>query len=100
MRQHIANQTDFPLEREVQVLINDSRDVLPVCGAGIGLIGGTLAPALGAVLAVAAWVTGDSLYGPLLHKLSTVLFYWAIPLLIFGGHCLDVLEKRGWKFGN
>ena len=99
MKQLIANQEDFLLERHPQGLISDSRDVWPVCGAVIGLIVGLLAPLLGAFLTVVAWLEGSSGSGPLLHKLGTASFLLTIPLLFFGAYCLDVLEKRGWKLG-
>lgn len=99
MNQLIANQEDVLQEHETKGLISDTRDVWPVCGAGIGLVGCVLTPLLGAVLTVVAWIEGNNGYGQLLHKLGTVFFLLAIPLLIFGGYCLDVLEKRGWKIG-
>ena len=87
------------VEREPRDLISDSRDVWPACGAGIGLIGGVVAPFFGVLLTVVSWLEGSSGYAPRLHKLGTISFLLAIPLLIFGGYCLDVLEKRGWKLG-
>jgi hypothetical protein len=98
MEQLNANQEDVLRERKAGTLISDSRDVWPVCGAGIGLVGCVLAPLIGVLLAVIARMEGNGGHGPLLSKLSTVLFLLTIPLLIFGGYCLDVLEKRGWKF--
>lgn len=32
---------------------------------------------------------------PLLHALGLTLLIVAIPILILGGHCLDLLEQRG-----
>src|SRR5262245_41859775 len=92
------NQEGALHEPEVKDLISNSRDVWPVCGAGIGLIGCALTPLLGALLTLVAWIKGNSGAGPFLHKVGTVLFLLTIPLLIFGGYCLDVLEKRGYKF--
>jgi hypothetical protein len=99
MEQLSANLEDVLHEREARALISHSRDVWPVCGVGIGLVGGVLAPLLGALLTAAAWMEGNGGYGLLLHKLGTFSFWLTIPLLSFGSHCMDVLEKRGWKLG-
>src|SRR5262249_54267849 len=98
MKQQIVSQEEVSPELGARGLINDSRDVWPVCGAGIGLIGGVLAPLLGALFTFVSWFEGNSGFGPSLHRLGTISFLLTIPLLIFGGYCLDVLEKRGWKF--
>ena len=97
MNQLISNQNVVLQGHETKDLISETRDVWPVCGAGIGLIGCALAPLFGILLTMVGWLEGNNGYGPLLHKLGTVFFLLTIPLLIFGGYCLDVLEKRGWK---
>src|SRR5262245_30881175 len=98
MKQLAQNQEGASQEPGAKDLISNSRDVWPVCGAGIGLVGCVISPLLGALLTAVSWIEGNRGYGPLLHKVGTVLFLLTIPLLIFGGYCLDVLEKRGYKF--
>lgn|SRR5262245_2816922 len=100
MNQLMANLDDFMQEHEARDLISDSCDVWPICGAGIGLIGGVVAPLLGVLLTLASWLGGHIGSSPLLHKLGTICFFLTVPLFIFGAYCLDVLEKRGWKFGG
>jgi hypothetical protein len=99
MNQLTGNQEDRLQEQKSTDFISNPRDVWPVCGAGIGLVGCVIVPLLGVLLTVVAWVEGNSGYGPLLHKISNVSFVLTIPLLLFGGYCLDVLERRGWKLG-
>ncbi len=45
-------------------------------------------------LLTTAWVLNAAVH-PLLHALGLTLLIAAIPILILGGHCLDLLEKRG-----
>jgi hypothetical protein len=78
----------------------DNGYVWPVCGAGVGLIGGVLAPLLGAILTVFSWVEGNISPGPILHEVGTGCFFLTVPLLVLGACCLDALEKRGWKIGH
>ena len=47
-------------------------------------------------LLTTAWVLNAAVH-PLLHALGLTLLVVAIPILILGGHCLDLLEKRGEK---
>ena len=63
-------------------------------GAVCGLCGGIISPVIGSVLTAIAWFTGPEWHGLSLHRDGTVLFFLAIPLLIFGAHCLDLLEKQ------
>jgi hypothetical protein len=67
----------------------------PAIGAGVGLAGGGVAPVVGALLSAGAWAGGgDQTHGLSLHGAGSVLLLAAIPLLLLGGHCLDLLEKR------
>lgn len=78
----------------------EHRYVWAVCGVGLGFIGGILAPILGAVFTGVSWFEANSPVGPTFHTAGTVCFFLTIPLLVFGGCCLDALEKRGWKIGQ
>jgi hypothetical protein len=62
-------------------------------GACVGLIGGLIAPLVGLVFTVLAWFIGDW-HGFHLGRDGTILFLLTIPLLIFGAHCLDLLDKE------
>ncbi len=85
--------------KTAQASEEDHRYVWAVCGAGIGLIGGVLAPFFGAVFTIISWLEGSGLHAPTFQQAGTICFFLTIPLLIFGGVCLDALEKRGWKIG-
>jgi hypothetical protein len=65
-----------------------------VCGVVFGLGGGIIAPLLATTLSAVAWFTGARWHGFFLQRAGTVLFFLAIPLLICGAHCLDLLDKR------
>lgn len=62
-------------------------------GAVIGLCSGLLAPILALILTVISWFSDPAWHGFFLHTAATTLFVVALPLLIFGAHCLDLLDK-------
>jgi hypothetical protein len=99
MREMIQARTGLRRDGKTQEGNEDHGYVWPVCGAGIGLIGGVLAPIAGAATTIFCWFDGAASTTPMLHKIATICFYLTVPLLIFGGCCLDALEKRGWKIG-
>jgi hypothetical protein len=67
-------------------------------GAGLGLVGGGVAPVVGALLLAVAWARGGvQTNGLSLHGAGSVLLLSTIPLLLLGGHCLDLLEERTGK---
>ncbi len=61
-----------------------------VCGLGFGII----CPLIGSILTAIAWFTGPKWHGLFLQRDGTVLLFLTIPLLIFGAHCLDLMEKQ------
>src|SRR4029453_3343243 len=63
-------------------------------GAVFGLGAGILSSLVGSVLTAIAWFTGPRWHGFLLTRDGTVLLFLTIPLLIFGAHCLDLLDTR------
>jgi hypothetical protein len=63
------------------------------CGAVVGLIGGVLAPIAGSALTATAWFIGDW-RGFHLQRDGTILLFLTIPFLIFGAHCLDLLDAE------
>ena len=68
---------------------------LASCGATVGLCGGLAVGLLGGILTVMSWFTGSHFHGFALQRDGTVLMGLMIPFLLFGAHCLDLLEKRG-----
>lgn len=81
-------------------LSNNSRPVKSgapnyfTCGAIIGLGCGTILPTVGALLLVADWFITNAGLANSLHKVGTVLLLTTIPLLFFGGYCLDLAEGK------
>ena len=68
-------------------------------GACVGLFGGVIAPLVGLALTALAWFIGDW-HGFHLARDGAVLLFMTIPLLIFGAHCLDVLDKAEEREGD
>jgi hypothetical protein len=62
-------------------------------GAALGLGLGILAPVAGSILTAIAWFTAPHWHGFFIQRYGTVLLFLTIPLLIFGGHCLDLMDK-------
>jgi hypothetical protein len=58
-------------------------------------VGAVLALAVGSLLTT-AWVLNAELH-PLLRGLGLTLLIVAIPILILGGHCLDLVDKQEEK---
>ena len=69
-------------------------------GALVGLCGGLVAPLLALALTVISWFRDPVWHGFPLHTAATTLFVVAFPLLIFGAHCLDLLDKDKKLKGN
>jgi hypothetical protein len=67
--------------------------------AGVGLAGGASSCFLGTLLSAGAWAFGGSGGGHFLRVAGNVLLLSTMPLLIAGGCCLDLLEKRLTKTG-
>jgi hypothetical protein len=64
-----------------------------VLGAVGGLIGGMFSALCGAGFTVASWFTANQGARQWLSTTGTALFFLTIPLLIFGGYCMDWMEK-------
>lgn len=63
-------------------------------GAAVGLCGGIVAALAACALTVVCWLTHGTWHGLLLQRSCTVLFFLMIPLLVFGAHCLDLLDSQ------
>lgn len=64
-----------------------------VMGALAGLVGGVVAGLFGAVLTAASWFVINAGARHMFSNTGTVLLILTIPLMIFGGYCLDWVEK-------
>jgi len=62
-------------------------------GAVTGLAGGIFSALLGAGFTVAGWLAANHGVQQWLSTIGTALFFMTIPLLIFGGYCMDWMEK-------
>jgi hypothetical protein len=62
-------------------------------GAVGGLIGGIFSGLFGAGFTAASWLTTNQGVRQWLSTAGTALFFLTIPLLIFGGYCMDWMEK-------
>ena len=63
-------------------------------GAVCGLSFGIICPLIGSVLTAIAWFTGPEWHGFFIQRYGTVLLFLTIPLLVFGAHCLDLMDKQ------
>jgi hypothetical protein len=64
-----------------------------VLGAVGGLAGGIFSALFGAAFTVASWLTRNQGARQWLSTIGTALFFLTVPLLIFGGYCMDWVEK-------
>lgn len=65
----------------------------PVLGAGLGLVGGTILPLVGIILMAIATIIGNQ--HSVIFNVGSALLPTIIPLLIWGGYCLDLIETDG-----
>ena len=63
-------------------------------GAVFGLFFGIISPLIGSALTAIAWLKGSGWHGLPLQRTGTVLLFLTIPLLVFGAHCLDLIDKQ------
>jgi hypothetical protein len=61
--------------------------------AAAGLFGGVASAMLGSVFTAASWFVANEGARHWLSTAGTVLLFLTIPLLIFGGYCMDWMEK-------
>src|SRR5262245_40999064 len=64
-------------------------------GAVFGLVGGIVAPLFGSLFTAIGWFSGPTWHGFAIQRCGTVLLFLTIPLLLFGAHCLDLIERDG-----
>ena len=78
---------------EIQRLIETHPWAWQSIGALAGLVGGVLSPVLGTLLIGVTSFSTEHLVS-LINVMSVISFALTIPLLIFGAHCLDLLERE------
>ena len=64
------------------------------CGAMVGLVGGIILPLIGLLMPGLAWFIDPDWHGLHMQRLSMLLLLLAFPLLIFGAHCLDLMDQE------
>jgi hypothetical protein len=64
-----------------------------VLGAVGGVTGGIFSALFGAAFTLASWLTRNQGARQWLSTIGTVQFFLTVPLLIFGGYCMDWMEK-------
>jgi hypothetical protein len=63
-------------------------------GAVTGLAGGMLAASFGSLFTAAGWFVDNEGAQQWLSTAGTILLFLTIPLIIFGGYCMDWMEKN------
>jgi len=98
--------TSPPFDKSMQARINPLRSLsgaikqAQLVGAVVGLAGGLFAATSGAVFTVASWFVANEGVRQWLSTAGTVLFFLTIPLIIFGGFCMDWVEKNKSSRGS
>lgn len=84
---------DFPtLHSAIKELLGGASS-WKIRGAIAGLCSGFAAPIAGSIVTIVSWFRDPVWHGFALHQAGTSLFVLALPLLVFGAHCLDLLDK-------
>lgn len=97
MREYYAaacEEADPDLCGEVEDLIRESGWTWRAVCAVVCLAGGVVSPFLGATFDVTSWFAASQAVISRLHVLSIVSCALTLPLLVLGGCCLDLLEKK------
>ena len=93
----IENRVEVDLYQEIETLIRKDHWRWQSVSAMTGLVGGCIAPILGAASDITAWLVISANVISFLHVLSIVLCALTIPLLVLGASCLDLLEGKSAK---
>jgi hypothetical protein len=90
----LLEDQEWDLYEEMHHLIEINPWAWQSIGAVTGLIGCVVSPVVGTLLiAVTSFVHSEWIVSSL-NGLSIVCFVLTIPLLAFGAHCLDLLERK------
>jgi hypothetical protein len=82
--------TPHPLLQELRVHGWNRSSGGAVCGLCFGLI----SPIIGSIFTVLAWFTGPHWHGLSIQRYGGLLLFLTIPLLLLGGHCLDLMDEQ------
>lgn len=87
-------ETETDLYGEMEALIKKNPRAWQSVCAVLGLAGGVITPLLGAAADVLTWFVHSQSVNSYMHVASIVLCALALPLLIIGAFCLDLLESK------
>ncbi|MBA3514865.1 MAG: hypothetical protein H0T77_10860 [Pyrinomonadaceae bacterium] len=90
----LQENQEWDLYEEMHSLIEINPWAWQSIGAVSGLIGGVLSPVIGTLLIAVTWFIHSERIVFSLNGLSIISFVLTIPLLTFGAHCLDLLERK------
>ena len=90
----LQEDLEWDIYEDMHRLIQNNPWAWQSIGAVSGLIGCVLSPVLGTLLIALTWFIHSERVISYLNGLSIVLFALIIPLLAFGAHCLDLLERK------
>ena len=96
----LENQAETDLYQEIETLIKKNPWSWQSVCAVVGLVGGVIAPFLGATADVITWFINSHAVISYLHVLSIVLCALTLPLLILGAFCLDSLEAKSHRLST
>jgi hypothetical protein len=94
MTSEASLQKTKPIPRGLGKQLNVHGWTWRASGAVFGLSCGIISPLIGSILTAIAWFTGPEWHGFSIQRYGTVLLFLTIPLLIFGAHCLDLMDKQ------
>jgi hypothetical protein len=80
-------------EIRVRGIRKPTLEMAQIVGAAVGLFGGVGAALFGSVFTVASWLASSEGARQWLSTAGTALLLLTIPLIIFGGYCMDWVEK-------
>ncbi len=90
----LQEELEWDICEEIHRLIKLNPWAWQSIGAVSGLVGGVLSPVLGTLLIAVTWFIDSERIVSSLNGLSIASFVLTIPLLTFGAHCLDLLERK------
>lgn len=90
----LTDREDIDLYQEIETLIKKNPWAWQSVCAVVGLVGGVIAPILGATSDVITWFGSSNAVNSSLHVLSIVLCALTLPLIILGAFCLDSLQRK------
>src|SRR5216117_1967875 len=94
MTSEASLQKTMPIPRGLVKQLNAQGWTWQATGGVFGLSCGIISPLIGSVLTAIAWFTGPVWHRFFIQRSGTVLLFLTIPLLIFGAHCLDLMDKQ------